>query len=93
MGLGFLAPQLAANYYNKSLKWNSGKMEAVLNLKGVGGRYNSFENSSELIPYVDRSLVKSTEAVIESQITPYSFQTETSIADIIATEAHLVMNL
>ena len=65
MGLGFLAPPLAANYYNKSLKWNHGKMEVVLNLKGVGGRYNSFQNSPELLPFVDRSLVKSTEAVIE----------------------------
>jgi alpha-L-fucosidase len=81
MGLSFLAPTLAANYYNKSLKWNGGKMEAVLNLKGVGGRYNSFQNSPDLLPHVDRSLVKSTEAVIESQITAYSFQTETSIAD------------
>ena len=25
MGLGFLAPPLAANYYNKSLQWNHGK--------------------------------------------------------------------
>ena len=68
MGLGFLAPQLAANYYNKSLQWNHGKMDAVLNLKGVGGRYNSFQNHPELLPYVDRSLVKSTEAIIEPQI-------------------------
>jgi len=81
MGLGFLAPQLAANYYNKSVKWNHGKMEAVLNLKGVGGRYNSFQNSPELLPFVDRSLVKSTEAVIEPEIMAYSFQTETTIAD------------
>ena len=81
MGLGFLAPPLAANYYNKSLKWNQGKMDVVLNLKGVGGRYNSFQNNPELIPLVDRSLVKSTEAVIESQITAYPFQTETTIAD------------
>jgi alpha-L-fucosidase len=81
MGLGFLAPPLAANYYNKSLQWNHGKMEVVLNLKGVGGRYNSFQNSPDLLPLVDRSLVKSTEAVIESQITTYPFQTETSIAD------------
>lgn len=81
MGLGFLAPTLAANYYNKSLQWNHGKMEAVLNLKGVGGRYNSFQNSSELLPYVDRSLVKSSEAVIEPEIMAYSFQTETTIAD------------
>jgi hypothetical protein len=81
MGLGFLAPQLAANYYNKSLQWNGGKMEAVLNLKGVGGRYNSLQNSPELLPLVDRSLVKSTEAVIEPEIMAYSFQTETTIAD------------
>src|ERR1019366_5471104 len=81
MGLGFLAPPLAANYYNKSLQWNRGKMDVVLNLKGVGGRYNSFQNSPELLPFVDRSLVKSTEAIIESQIMAYPFQTETSIAD------------
>ena len=81
MGLGFLAPPLVANYYNKSLQWNNGKMEAVVNLKGVGGRYNSFQNNPELLPFVDRSLVKSTEAIIESQIMAYPFQTETSIAD------------
>ncbi len=81
MGLGFLAPRLIANYYNKSLKWNDGKMDVVINLKGVGGRYNSFQNNPELLPYVDRSLVKSTEAFIESEIMAYPFQTETSIAD------------
>ena len=81
MGLGFLAPQLIANYYNKSLQWNHGKMDVVINLKAVGGQYNSFQNSPQLLPLVDRSLVKSTEAIIESQITPYSFQTETSIAE------------
>jgi alpha-L-fucosidase len=81
MGLGFLAPILAANYYNKSLLWNHGNMEAVLNLKGVGGRYNSFQDHPDLLPDVDRSLVKSTEAIIEPEIMAYSFQTETSIAD------------
>lgn len=81
MGLGFLAPQLIANYYNKSLKWNHGKMDVVINLKGVGGRYNSFQNSPQLLPLVDQSLVKSTEADIEPEITAYSFQTETSIAE------------
>ena len=80
MGLGFLGPQLAANYYNKSLEWNQGEMEVVLNLKGVGGRYNSFQNSPELLPYADRSLVKSTEAIIEPEIMAYPFQTETCIA-------------
>jgi alpha-L-fucosidase len=81
MGLGFLAPSLIANYYNKSMQWNNGKMDVVINLKGVGGRYNSFQNSPELLPFVDRSLVKSTEAIIEKEITAYPFQTETSIAD------------
>jgi len=81
MGLGFLAPPLAANYYNKSLAWHDGRMEVVLNLKGVGGPYDSFQNSPELLPFVDRALVKSSEAIIESQITAYSFQTETSIAE------------
>jgi alpha-L-fucosidase len=56
-------------------------MEAVVNLKGVGGRYNSFEDHPELLPYVDRSLVKSTEAIIEPEIMAYPFQTETSISD------------
>ncbi|MEO8737840.1 MAG: alpha-L-fucosidase [Edaphobacter sp.] len=81
MGLGFLAPTLIANYYNKSLQWNHGKMEAVVNLKGVGGRYNSFQDHPDLLPYVDRSLVKSSEKVIEPEIMAYPFQTETSISD------------
>jgi len=80
MGLGFLAPQLTANYYNRSLMWNNGKMDVVINLKGVGGRYNSFQNNPELLPFVDRSLVKSTEAFIEPEIMAYPFQTETSLA-------------
>jgi alpha-L-fucosidase len=37
MGLGFLAPPLIANYYNKSLQWNRGKMDVVLNLKAWAG--------------------------------------------------------
>ena len=78
MGLGFLAPQLIANYYNKSLLWNHGKMEVVTNLKGVGGRYNSFQSHPELLPYADRALVKSTEAFIEPEIMAYPFQTETT---------------
>ena len=81
MGLGFLAPSLIANYYNKSMHWNHEKLEAVVNLKGVGGQYNSFQDHPDLLPYVDRALVKSTEAVIEPEIMAYSFQTETSISD------------
>ncbi len=80
MGLGFLGPVLAANFYNKSLQWHGGEMEVVLNLKGVGGRYNSFQNAPDLVPVVERSLVKSSEMVIEPEISAYSFQTETTIA-------------
>jgi hypothetical protein len=81
MGLGFLAPSLVANFYNKSLKWNLEKMDVVINLKCVGGRYNSFKKTPELIPIVERAIVKSSEAIIESEIMAYPFQTETSIAD------------
>jgi alpha-L-fucosidase len=81
MGLGFLAPSLVANYYNKSLNGHQGKMDVVINLKCVGGHYNSFKKNPELIPIVERALVKSSEAIIESEITAYPFQTETSIAD------------
>jgi alpha-L-fucosidase len=81
MGLGFLAPSLIANYYNKSMQWNHGKMDVVINLKGVGGRYNSFQNSPQLLPFVDRALVKSNEFHIEPEIMAYPFQTETSISD------------
>ncbi len=81
MGLGFLAPPLVANFYNKSMQWNHGKMDVVINLKCVGGRSNSFKKTPELIPIVERSLVKSSEATIESQIMAYPFQTETCIAD------------
>ena len=81
MGLGFLAPQLIANYYNKSLEWNNKKMEVVVNLKGVGGRWNSFQNNPGLLPFVNMALVKSTEVYIEPEIMAYPFQTETSIAE------------
>jgi alpha-L-fucosidase len=80
MGLGFLAPPLVANHYNRSLQWRPGKLEAVINLKCIGGRYNSFKNP-EMIPWVERALVKSSEAHIEPQIMAYSFQTETTIQD------------
>src|SRR5436190_16685081 len=59
MGLGYLAPPLVANFYNKSLQWNKGKMDVVVNLKGVGGRYNSFQVNSQLVPVVEHALVKS----------------------------------
>ncbi len=81
MGLGFLAPALTANFYNKSLQWNHGKMDVAINLKCVGGKYNSFPNSPELISVVSRALVKSSEAHIEPEIMAYPFQTETTIQD------------
>lgn len=80
MGLGFLAPPLVANYYNRSLQWRSGKMDVVINLKCIGGKYNSFKDP-EMIPRVERALVKSSEADIEPRIMPCAFQTETTIQD------------
>ena len=81
MGLGLLAPPLIANFYNKSLAWHHGRTDVVINLKGVGGPYDSFQDRPELLPDVDRALVKSTEAIIEREIMAYPFQTETSLAD------------
>jgi alpha-L-fucosidase len=80
MGLGFFAPPLVANHYNRSLQWNPGKVDVVTNLKCIGGKYNSFKDP-EMIPLVERALVKSSEADIEPQIMAYSFQTETTIQD------------
>jgi alpha-L-fucosidase len=81
MGLGYLSPTLVANYYNKSVAWNQGKTDVVINLKGVGGTYNSFRNNPELLPYVERALVRSTEGNIEPKISAYPFQTETTLQD------------
>jgi alpha-L-fucosidase len=81
MGLGYLSPTLIANYYNKSVAWNNGKMDVVINLKGVGGTYNSFKSNPDLLSYVERALVRSTEGNIEPKISAYPFQTETTIQD------------
>ncbi len=79
MGLGSIATTILANYYNKSLTWNQGKMDVVMNMKGVGGQYDSFQNSASLEPYAERALVRSTEAATEAQISAYPFQTELHI--------------
>ncbi len=79
MGLGAIAPTILANYYNKSLGWNQGKLDVVMNMKGVGGQYDSFQNSATLLPYAQRALVRSTEASTEPQISAYPFQTELDI--------------
>ena len=79
MGLGAIAPTILANYYNKSLSWNQGNMEVVMNMKGVGGQYDSFQDNEALLPYVSHALVRSTEAITEPQISPDAFQTELDI--------------
>ena len=79
MGLGSIAPTILANYYNKSLAWSQGKMDVVMNMKGVGGQYDSFQNSAALLPFAQRALVRSTEAATETQISAYPFQTELDI--------------
>ncbi|HYP99103.1 MAG TPA: alpha-L-fucosidase [Polyangiaceae bacterium] len=79
MGLGAIAPILLANYYNQAASWKAGPVDVVMNMKGVGGQYNSFQNSASLLPYAERALVRSTEAATESQISAYPFQTELDI--------------
>ena len=79
MGLGSIAPTILANYYNKSLAWSQGKVDVVMNMKGVGGQYDSFQDNEALLPYVQRALVRSTEAATETAISAYPFQTELNI--------------
>src|SRR6185369_16093046 len=79
MGLGAIAPMILANYYNQASTWKAGPVDVVMNMKGVGGQYNSFQNSAALLPYAERALVRSTEAATESQISAYPFQTELDI--------------
>jgi alpha-L-fucosidase len=79
MGLGSIATTILANYYNKSLAWNQGKLDVVMNMKGVGGQYDSFQTNEALVPYAQRALVRSTEANTEPQISAYPFQTELDI--------------
>jgi len=79
MGLGSIATTILANYYNKSLTWNQGKLDVVMNMKGVGGQYNSFKSSAALQSSAERALVRSTEANTESTIGAYPFQTEYNI--------------
>ena len=79
MGFGPIATTILANYYNKSLTWNNGAMGVVMNMKGVGGEYDSFQDDEAIVPFVQRALVRSTEAIIEPDISAYPFQTEVNI--------------
>ena len=81
MGLGKLTPQIIENFYNIASKRDDGRNQVVATFKGVGGRYDSFQNSPELLPLVDRSLLKSTEFFTEDQIMAYPFQTEVSLQE------------
>ncbi len=77
MGFGSIATTILANYYNKSLSWNQGKMDVVMNMKGVSSE--SFGSDTTGISQAERSLVRSSEATTESQIGAYPFQTELDI--------------
>jgi alpha-L-fucosidase len=81
MGFGKLTPQILANFYNIADKCTTGNRQVVATFKGVGGRYNSFQNNPELLPLVDRSLVKSTEFYTEDRIMAFPFQTEVSLQE------------
>ena len=77
MGFGSIATTFLANFYNKSLAWNNGKMEVVMNMKGVSSE--SFGSDTTAISQAQRSLVRSSEATTESTIGAYPFQTEYNI--------------
>lgn len=81
MGLGRLTPDIITNFYNIASKRANGNREVVATFKGVGGRYDSFQNSPEILPLVDGSLVKSTEFFTEDDIMAYPFQTEVSLQE------------
>lgn len=81
MGLGRLTPQIVANFYNIADKRTEGKREVVATFKGVGGRYNSFQQNPDMVCIVDRSLVKSTELYTEDDIMAFPFQTEVSLQE------------
>ncbi|MBP5536979.1 MAG: alpha-L-fucosidase [Bacteroidales bacterium] len=81
MGLGRFTPQILENFYNIALEREEGNRQVVATFKGVGGRYDSFQNNPELLPLVDRSLVKSTEFFTEDQIMAFPFQTEVSLQE------------
>ena len=81
MGIGRLTPQILENFYNIADKRTEGNRQVVATFKGVGGRYDSFQNSPELLPLVDRSLVKSTEFYTEDDIMAFPFQTEVSLQE------------
>lgn len=78
MGFGYLAPQIAANYYNRSMAMNQGREIAVLNIKAVGGKHNSLATPEEA-ELVTRCLVQDSEKIIEGQIEAYPFQTDDAI--------------
>lgn len=55
MGLGRLTTRILANFYNIASKRTEGNTRVVATMKGVGGRYDSFQRSPELLPLVDRA--------------------------------------
>ena len=56
-------------------------MDAVINLKGVGGPYNSFQNALICFLWLTVPRSRAPRAIIEAEIMAYPFQTETTIAD------------
>lgn len=87
MGFGHLAPRIAANYYNRSMALNDGQQLAVLNMKAVGGKYNSLSTPEEA-EVVARSLVEDSEKIVEGSIEAYPFQTDDAIGPWFFNKSH-----
>ncbi len=66
--LGQAGLDIAAHYYNASMQWHDGKLEAVLNTK-------------ELPPERFGALVEDVERGYRSDIVPYAWQTDTCIGE------------
>ena len=69
LGMPDLAPQIAAHYYNSNLKWNRGKLSAVLNLKDCGN----------LAPWIRDAFVLDFEVNRANELRPSPWQTDTNL--------------
>jgi len=74
MGIPDICTQIAAHYYNLNMDWNNGKMEAVLNLKGVADNEVTRE-------FLSSSVVNDFEWIDPDKPFEHPWQTDTSIGN------------
>jgi alpha-L-fucosidase len=69
LSMADLAPQIAAHFYNLSLRWHRNELRAVLNLKDCANQ----------APWIRAGFVHDFEVVRASEICPRPWQTDTSL--------------